>query len=476
MAERHWETVRRLTSLSFVSRLRFPPETGCILLLDRNDHPRASTLLVADVLVPEHGDFADQESGAITFSSRYLRKALIQVRDRGLAGFLTVHTHPGSDRQVGFSPYDDRNDPSLMANLHDIEPACWFGSMVLGKRSACARLWQGNIPSYFLHELIIVGEQLMFLNLNGCAESAPPAASDIFDRSLAVTGAGALFRLSKARIAIIGLSGTGSLMAELLMRAGAGELVLFEFDPADRTNLGRVLHLRASDADSRLNKAHRIAQVVAESGLPTKVTIVSSGDIRNPEVAAELLGCDLLVGCVDRDWPRLILTEVSYQYLIPLIDLGTEIGASGAEIQSLDARVSLVGPGRPCLLCSRVITQERIRLESYDPAEQDRVLAMGYSKDIRLATPAVMDLNMRAASLAGLFVRHLYQPFLKTPLPHSVRETVTNFNPKEQWFQPTEGCVVCNCPERLGSGGRFRLSTRAATSDPFVPSVVPRDK
>jgi molybdopterin/thiamine biosynthesis adenylyltransferase len=128
--------------------------------------------------------------------------------------------------------------------------------------SACARLWQGNIPSY-LHDLIIVGEQLMFLNLNGHAESALPAASDIFDRSLAVTGAGALFRLSKARIAIIGLSGTGSLMAELLMRAGAGELVLFEFDPADRTNLGRVLPLRASDAASRLNKAHRIAQVVA---------------------------------------------------------------------------------------------------------------------------------------------------------------------------------------------------------------------
>jgi hypothetical protein len=161
------------------------------------------------------------------------------------------------------------------------------------------------------------------------------------------------------------------------------------------------------------------------------VTIVPSGDIRKPEVAAELLGCDLLVGCADRDWPRLILSEVSYQYLIPLIDLGTEIGASDTEIQSLDARVSLVGPGRPCHLCSRVITQERIRLESYDPAEQDRVLAMGYSKDIRLTTPAVMDLNMRAASLAGLFIRRLYQPFLKTPLPHSIRETVTNFNPKE---------------------------------------------
>jgi len=473
IAERHWETVRHLTSLSFTRALTDPPETGCILLLSRNDHARAQILLVCDLLPPSDGDLTQQATGAITFSNRYLRKALISVRERGLAGFLTVHTHPGSEHHVGFSPYDDHNDPSLMANLRDLRPEGTFGSVVLGKNSICARLWPTNAPTY-LDELAIVGEQLRFLNPKGQESAGPPTPNEIFDRSLALTGPGALSRISKARIAIVGLSGTGTLVAELLMRAGAGELLLFEFDSADRTNLGRVLHLRASDADSATNKALRIAQVVAESGLGTKATVVPGGDIRDPAVAAELRSCDLLVGCVDRDWPRLILSEVAYQYLIPLIDLGTEIGASNGEIQSLDARVSLVGPGRPCLLCSRVITQERIRLESYHAAEQDRVFAMGYAKDIRLTTPAVMDLNMRASSLAGLFIRHLYQPLLKTPLPHSVRETVTNFNVKEQWFQPKEDCVVCNCSERLGSGGRFQLSTRSATADPFAASLAPR--
>jgi molybdopterin-synthase adenylyltransferase len=460
ITERHWQIVRRLTALSFSSALSFPPETGCILLLNRNDHPRARTLLATDVLAPSDGDFADQESGAITFSSRYLRKALILVRERELAGFLTVHTHPGSRRQVGFSTYDDQNDPSLMGNLYDLQPDGIFGSMVLGKESACARLWSADKP-YYVNELIIVGEQLKFMSLNGLGDAPPPSASDIFDRSLALTGAGALARISRSRIGIVGLSGTGMLMAELLMRAGAGELLLFEFDPADRTNLGRVLHLRASDAGSAINKALRMAQVIAESGLGTKVTVVPGGDIRDAAVAAELRSCDLLIGCVDRDWPRLILSEVAYQYLIPLIDLGTEIGAANGELQSLDARVSFVGPGRPCLFCSRVITQERIRLESYTPGEQDRVLAMGYSKDIRLKTPAVMDLNMRSASLAGLFARHVFQPFLETPLPHTVRETVTNFSPKAQRFAPAQDCIVCNWPERLGSGDRFRLSTRA---------------
>ena len=136
-------------------------------------------------------------------------------------------------------------------------------------------------------------------------------------------------------------------------------------------------------------------------------------------------------------------------------------GASeDGEVQSLDARVSYVGPGRPCLFCSKVIAQERIRLESLNAEEQARVLEMGYSKDIRLSTPAVMDLNMRAASLAGLFVRHLYQPFLGMPLPHSVRETVTNFSTRQQRFSARDGCVVCNCRARLGCGDAYRLSTR----------------
>lgn len=92
-----------------------------------------------------------------------------------------------------------------------------------------------------------------------------------------------------------------------------------------------------------------MSQVIAESGLCTTVAVVPGGDIRDPSVGAELWSFDLLIGCVDRDWPRLILCEAAYQYLIPFIDLGTEIRVANGEIQSLDARVSFVGQdGRAC--------------------------------------------------------------------------------------------------------------------------------
>ena len=457
-SERLWDQIRRLTDLSFVKGLESPLETGCIVLFAENDHPSNPSLLVTDVVAPGDGDLLHQGQQTVTFSSDYLRRALLVVRERGLRGFLTVHTHPLSEESVGFSLYDNSNDPELMSNLYDLEPRGLFGSMVLGRHCACARLWVDGEPRY-LTDLVVTGEHLRFLDLSGVA-TAPPQPSALFDRATAMTGNGALYRLSQLRVGVVGAGGTGSLMIELLSRAGTGEIVVFEFDPADETNMNRVLHLRTRDATAGVNKGLRADQAVTETGLPSRVTVAEGGDIRDPDVADELRGCDLLIGCVDRDWPRLILSEVAYQYLLPYVDLGAEIGAPDDEIHSVDARVSYVAPDRPCLMCSGLITEERIRLEGLQQGERNRVLAMGYSNDLDLKAPAVMDVNMRAASAAMLIIRHLLQAFLDTPLPHTLRESVTNFSSKRLSFDRSPNCLTCGIPFRVGSGGTFRLTTR----------------
>lgn len=93
--------------------------------------------------------------------------------------------------------------------------------MVIGQRRG--RLWlpdeEGPVA---LDEMVIVGERLESLPLNGRHEETFPTPAEIFDRSLGLTGKGALSRLSKMRVAVVGASGTGSLMMELLLRAGAG--------------------------------------------------------------------------------------------------------------------------------------------------------------------------------------------------------------------------------------------------------------
>jgi ThiF family len=460
IVEHQYQEMKGLTSASFLDGIQFPHETGCIILVGRNDHPFHPSLLVTEVLAPEEDDIKEKEHDGLVFSSKYLRRALLQIREKNLAGFLTVHTHPFSDIRVNFSPYDDANDPSLMSNLYELQPEGVFGSIVLGKQSARGRLWSWNgSKSNPLEELVIVGERLQILPLDEGMIEAVPQAAELFDRSLAITGNGALARLARMRVGLVGGSGTGSLMAELLTRAGVGEIFIFEPDHIEEVNLNRVLHSRRCDVKAHTGKARRLAEAIKEEGLPTRVTVIQGGDIRHEEVALELRGCDLIIGCVDRDWPRLVLCELTYQYLIPYIDLGTEISVGGSEIQSLDSRVSYVAPGRPCLLCSRVVSNERVRLEGMADAERDRVIAMGYSKDIRLVAPAVMDLNMRAASYAMLVVRHLLQPFLDLPLPTHIKECLTNYSTKPVNHQTKTDCPVCGKGIRLGIGDAIPLTT-----------------
>ena len=243
-------------------------------------------LLVADVLTAELGDFTQQGPGELTFSSTFLRRALLEARKRKLAGFLTVHTHPFSGDEVEFSSFDNFNDPKLMANLYDLKPDGIFGSVVAGKASLNGRVWNPRRGFETLSSMVTIGEQYVVKPLDGSARVDLPLPNAIFDRSLAVTGAGALSVLSGLRIGLVGASGTGSIFAEQLLRAGAGSISVFEFDIADDTNLGRVLHLRLKDVVEKRQKAQRIKEVVDESGLPTKATVVprtaTSGKQRLP--------------------------------------------------------------------------------------------------------------------------------------------------------------------------------------------------
>jgi tRNA A37 threonylcarbamoyladenosine dehydratase len=103
------------------------------------------------------------------------------------------------------------------------------------------------------------------------------------------------------RVALISGSGTGCIMAELLMRAGVGKILLFEPDHIEAINLPRMLHSRRCDAEAGAGKASRLAEAICEVGLGTGIVKVPVGDIRYENVALELRSCDLMIGCVDRD-------------------------------------------------------------------------------------------------------------------------------------------------------------------------------
>src|SRR2546422_5395078 len=67
------------------------PYTTLFRSLKKNDHPLNPAFTVATLFEPSQGDLEERGLDGLVFSSHYLRRALLEVRRRRLAGFLRVH-------------------------------------------------------------------------------------------------------------------------------------------------------------------------------------------------------------------------------------------------------------------------------------------------------------------------------------------------------------------------------------------------
>jgi hypothetical protein len=375
------------------------------------------------------------------------------MRKEGLAGLLTVHTHPMCDTYVDFSGYDDRQDPLLMENLLELWPGTWLSSLVLGARSQKGRLWVSSAQREQLTTLVSVGDCLRFLPLNGKPAQPVPKPSEIFDRAKAITGIGALAQLSRRTAVVVGASGTGSLICELLARGGSKRIITIDLDVVKDANLNRILYATKEDAQLRRPKVEVLKRGIEGLGLGCEIEPVV-GSVLDSTVLKRLNEADFIFGCVDRDFPRMILCQYAYQYRVPYIDVGAEIGGDDEGIVSTDARANYVAPGRWCLRCTGLINPRRLAFESLSGPERKRRIALGYSDDLMLKQPAVMDLNMRAASMGMMMLRHLLQPFLLGPLPATLAENLVTYNmkPVASARAKNEVCDICRSNPAAGFG------------------------
>jgi hypothetical protein len=445
-----WLRLQDLIKVSF--RPGRCPETGAIGVIGECRAGERREFLLAGLCLPGPGDLKVAEHNHLVFCASYLRRAHLRMRAEGLAGLVLFHTHPGADEEVGFSLYDNQQEPLLVENLQELDPRTHLVSVVVGKSSQCGRVWSGS-GCQPVARLVVVGEQLLFRPLDGRSAPLPPPPEAIFDRALALTGAGALGVLSDLKVAVAGASGTGSIACELLARAGCKDIMPVDDDVTKDVNLNRIFYTTQEDVRRRTPKVEVIHRGIDGLGLGCRVEPIV-GNVLDRNVLARLREADVIVGCLDKAFPRLTLCEFAYRYHRPYIDVGAEIGADKSGIVSLDARTSYVAPGRHCLQCAGVVTARQLGFESLAAAERARVRALGYADDLVIKQPAVMDLNMRAASFGMMVLRHLLQPFLLTPLPVMVLENMVTYSTKAvrepRALNPK--CPVCQANRRAGYG------------------------
>jgi len=202
--------------------------------------------------------------------------------------------------------------------------------------------------------------------------------------------------LDGARVAIVGLGGGGSHIAQQLGHLGVGEFVLVDPDVVENTNLNRLVGATQQDVAKRAAKAAVAGRVIVGVNPEVRISIETA---RWQLCAIALRSCDVIFGCVDSIAEREQLETAARRYLTPYIDIGMDVHQM-AEGFSIGGQVALSMPGGACLRCMGIIDDRKLELEAQ---------AYGAAG----GRPQVVWPNGLLASLAVGFFVQLFTPWRK---------------------------------------------------------------
>jgi tRNA A37 threonylcarbamoyladenosine dehydratase len=137
-------------------------------------------------------------------------------------------------------------------------------------------------------------------------------------------GRGAAVRLAQTHVAVVGVGGVGSWVAEALARSGVGTLTLFDADEVCVSNTNRQLH--ALDGEFGRLKVEALQERLQKIS-PT-MTIRAEAAFVTPGTLAEQLGrgYDLVLDCCDAFRVKVEMIAFCRRRKIPLIVSGSAGG------------------------------------------------------------------------------------------------------------------------------------------------------
>lgn len=367
-------------------------EHGAILHAGVLKTPGGIRLIVHSVNLATAGTgYVPGEHGYRALTPTFIHSNIIACRNEKLA-YIAVHNH-ASDRSVAFSHIDMQSHERGYPALRDIGKGVPVGALVYGRRSVEADIWTPDGERHALREYRVIGPEIERLYASPRSIAGADAA---LDRQVRMFGALGQAMLSEAKVAIVGLGGVGSLIAEYLARLGVGHLVLIDPDTIEDTNLARVVGATADDvAAKRLKTA--IAARVARTARPRIRISELTGDVVECSIAVELKSCDFIFLAADSMRARLLANAIAHQFFVPVVQVGAKVrSAKDGSLADAMAAVRQIRPGHGCLWCNGFIDAGQLAIESKTDEERK---AQAYGTDE--PNPSVITLNAVAAGVAA---------------------------------------------------------------------------
>jgi hypothetical protein len=382
-------------------------ETGGVILARLVLAPDGDIRLLATDfrLVPDEAYERRERSELFITSDGYV-PALGVAEETGTVP-IWFHTHPGE----GASPRPSRRDGRVDAELADLfrlrSGSDYYGALIVSHRGAGVT-FTGHLESaeeerINIDRLFIVGPRfgLMWSDL-----SDQEPLTSFFDRNIRAFGGEVQRVLNDLHIAVIGCGGTGSAVAEQLVRLGVRRLLLMDPDTLSDSNITRVYGSQTEDigrpkVDVLADHLRRIS--------PEADIRVCAGMLTSEANARQMVGVDLVFGCTDDNAGRLVLSRFATYMLAPVIDCGVLMTSDlDGRLSGIHGRVTLLYPGAACLVCRHRVDLARASSELLTPEERVRRVDEGYAPALEGVEPAVVAYTtMVAAAAVGELLERL---------------------------------------------------------------------
>ena len=200
--------------------------------------------------------------------------------------------------------------------------------------------------------------------------------------------------LPDLKVALVGAGGTGSLIVQALAGLGIGEgkgmLILIDPDCIEKSNLPRIPYAFPMDIAKPKVKAAR--QYIKSKNPKIKVIAIPKS-VQEEKVQRILKQAHIILGAVDSEGARKILTQISEQACIPYIDTGTEIIPENQGYHA-GGQVRVMLPGKGCLICINGIDLSEAALDLLCKEKAKDYEKVGYIRGTsQTPTPSVIHLN-----------------------------------------------------------------------------------
>lgn len=433
-------------------------EAVALLLCGRRKGVDRHILTVRKVVAIPH-DVCDRRPDRVTWPTEFVDPLLGEAYGRGYA-IVKVHCHGIDYRR--FSTTDDESDRSLFAAvtslLNDELPHASVIMLPDGELFGRMLGEDGAIVAP-LESIMAIGDDMRIWTERRLSPSSFAL------RHAQAFGSGTTEILRTLSIAVVGCSGTGSVVVEQLARLGVGRIVLVDPDIVEEKNLNRIANSGKEDVYLGRPKVHVLASAIARMGLGQEV-IPLQKNLLTPEAVRAVAECDVVFGCMDGVEGRHVLNRLATFYLMPYFDVGVRLDADGAGgIDRIAGAVHYLQPGLSSLLSREVYNMARVDAEAMrrtNPEMYRRLVREGYLRGVDEDRPAVVSVNtFFAALVVNEFLARLH-PYRNQP---NGEYAYVGGNLSEMQFFPEGESAPCAVLQRhVGKGDVVPLLERASLS------------